>query len=554
MEAEEDSIFFNGVKQFTAKNYTTAYKLFDTLAKTPAWRKNKIESHLFIAKIALARYQYPKAESVLKEIRKDYPKNPYFAETMFTLTEALWRQKKKFEAFTTLTQLGMEAGNDSLRKKVIEATASFLNKVPDNEVASIIQPYKENKQNWDFVSLALGLAAERRGDLQTANDYFSTIASKYPTSRFHKLAVSYNEKKEETTTAGQSSGTLAVLLPLSGDEQSPSNGPVQEILDGIKLAVDRWNDAHGNSLALEVFDTRSDTNTIKEIVRDLQTLKNLRAIIGPIFSDECRFLLKLTDDIKVPVLSPTATDEALTTLSGNFFQLNPPFSLRGKIAAQYAFTTEQKHKIAVLYSEDPISEVTASAFIKEFIRLGGEIVELKYKNGRTDLSSAMAPLKTGANDCDGLFAPIADKRLVTPIFSALTRMGVTIPIYGNQEWVSAPGLEVSSDLSSMLTIVSDYYIDFADTAFIGLNNVFFKSTGYEINKNVCYGYGAAQLTIESLKKTSTSQNLSETLKTAFFTGLHNNYSFDSSRINFTINIIRLINGKYYLLERRSGND
>ena len=553
-ESIQDSIFANGVKQFASKNITASFKQFDTLAKNPSWTKNRIETNIFLAKIALTRYQYPKAESILKELKKSYPRSVYTSEIMFTLTEALWRQKKKFEAFTTLTQLGLDAGSDSLRRKVLEAGAAFINKVPDNEVESIIQPYKENKQGIDFVSLVLGLAAQSRGEYQTAKDYFSSVVTKYPGSSFYTLAVAYKEKSEDTADAGQTFGTIAVLLPLSSDEESSTIRPVQEILDGVKLAIDRWNGIHGNSLGLEIYDTKSDTNTIKEIVRDLKKIGNLRAVIGPLFSQECRYFLKAATDLKVPLLSPTATDEALTALSANFYQLNPPFSKRGKLAAQYAFNVEQKHKIAVLYSEDQVSEVTATGFIKEFIKLGGEIVEMKYKNERTDLANAMAPLKTAANDCDGLFAPISDKRFVSPVFSALTRMGVTITIYGNQEWINAPGLETSSDLSSQLTIISDNFIDFADTAFISLNALFYQATGYEINKNVCYGYGAAQLTIESLRKTKPTQDLGETLKSISFNGLHNNYLFDANRINPTINVIRFINGKYYLIERRSGND
>jgi ABC-type branched-subunit amino acid transport system substrate-binding protein len=549
-DALQDSLFSKGVKFYAIRNFDAAQKQFDTLVRNMDWNKNRIASHIFLAKIALTKFQYPRAESMLKDIRRTYSDNPYYAETMFTLSEALWRQKKKFETFTILVQLANNAGNDSLRRKTVQAAGAFLNKIQEDEVEAIIQPYR-GKQGWDFVTLALGLAADNRGESQNAHGQYASVIKNYPLSPFSKFAEEFNENAGNET-AGAPSGIIAVVLPLAADDVTEASGPVKEVLDGIRLAIDRWNNEHGNSIGLLVFDSQRDTSRLKDIIAELKDVRALRAIIGPLFSDECRFFLERATELKVPILSPTANDEGLNSLSHSFFQLNPPFSERGKLAAQYASAVDQKHKVAVLYSDDPVSELTAAGFIKEFIRSGGEVVELKYKNERTDLANSMAPLKTEANDCDAIFAPISDKRFVAPIFSALNRMGVSLPVFGNQEWINAPGFEISSDLSAMLTIVSDYFLDYADAEFDTLNAVFFKATGYEINKNVSYGYGAAGLILQSMKNAGKSDKLAEVMRRTTFIGLHSGYAFTSERVNTTVNIIRFVNGKYYLIERRNG--
>lgn len=549
---QTDSAFAKAVQLYGTRNFDVAQKQFDTLARTPELSKTKLLSQIFLAKIALAKFQYPRAESLLKEVRKLYPENPYYAETMFTLSEALWRQKKKFETFTILVQLANNGTVDSLRAKTALAGGAFLNKISEDEIEAIIQPYR-NKQGWDYVQLSLGLAAGYRGEQKKAEDYYANVVKNYPLSPWRAMAETYMKSAGDGTEAGVPTGMIAVVLPMLSDEGKESAGPVKEVLDGVRLAIDRWNNAHGNTIGLLVYDSQRDSSRLKEIISELKDVRGLRAVIGPLFSDECRFFLMNSKDLKVPVLSPTANDEGLSSLSRTFFQLNPPFSERGKIAAQYAFQTEQKHKAAVLYSDDPVSANTAAGFIKEFVRSGGSVVELKYKNERTDLANAMTPLKTEANDCDVIFAPIADKRFVAPVFSALNRMNVTLPVFGNQEWINAPGLETSSDLSAMLTIVSDNFLDYADADFAALNSVFFQATGYEINKNVCFGYGAAGLTLAALKTGVPQDKLPETLQRMTFTGLHNGYSFTAQRMNSSVNILRFVNGKYYLIERRNGN-
>ncbi len=545
-DALQDSLFSKAVNLYKSKKFDAAYRQFDTLVKNTDWRKNKIESHLFLAKIALAKYQYPKAEAILKDVKKSYSENPHLTETLFTLSEALWLQKKKFESFTVLMQISQIAANDSIRKKTVDALSAFMNRLSADELKQTIDTYRD-KPGQEVILLAVGKMENRKNEQAAGREKIFSVVTKYPASPYHELAVQlYEEIDDADNTANK--GMIAVVLPLSTTTQSQTPSAPQEVLDGIKLAVDEYNSVNAAAIGLRVFDSKRDTNQIKKIILELAACSNLRAVIGPLFSDECRFFINNARQLRVPVLSPTANDEELSTLSQSFFQLNPPFSVRGELLARYVFLTDQKRKIAVVYNDDPISSFTASGFIKEFVKLGGSVVEMKYKNEKSDMLTVLSPLTGQASDRDGIFLPIPGKTYVTPIFSALTRMQTSLSLYGNQEWISAPGLETSSDLSSLLTIASDYYIDYSDTNFAALNKKFFEASGYEINKNVCFGYGSAAVVVSGINGLKKGMPLSDKIANEELRGLQNKYSFNTRRINTNINIIKMVNGKYYLLD------
>jgi ABC-type branched-subunit amino acid transport system substrate-binding protein len=265
----------------------------------------------------------------------------------------------------------------------------------------------------------------------------------------------------------------------------------------------------------------------------------------------------------MPIISPTATDNDLTTISNDFFQANPPLAIRGKIMAQYVFFVENKKNMAILNAIDGYSPLLAATFEEEFVRLGGTIkIKETYKSNSFSLSEPISrivevdTLLEAPDTLQGIYIPLADKVDATAILSQMGQDSLYLPIFGNQDWFSAKGFESAPGLSNMLTFSSDYFIDFKDENYKQFSENFSGIFGKDPNRNVLYGYDTAKFLLTVMRNIVPVRSAikNKIVSGIVSTGFHNNISFDENHMNRFLNIVRYKNGVFQLIEKfRSGN-
>jgi len=303
------------------------------------------------------------------------------------------------------------------------------------------------------------------------------------------------------------------------------------------------------------FMSRNKTKII-EAANNFIENNEIRCIIGPVFSDDVRNALKEIDRSNLCLISPTATDDDLVSLSEKFYQANPSLTDRGKIFAQYLYYVENKRSLAVLNSIEGYSPLLAASFSQEFERLGGKIAAKEtYKSKSFSLAEQMTRITSISSSIGGIYAPISDGSDAKAILSQMVQSGLNIDIYGNQDWFLGKGFESSPEISNKLTFDSDYFIDFNDNEFKQFSSLFKKISGMEINRNVLYGYDTAKYILTVLRNIDpTRKNIKYKMESGIsVTGFHNNISFDLDRSNKFINIVRFNDGVFELVDKfRSG--
>jgi branched-chain amino acid transport system substrate-binding protein len=200
---------------------------------------------------------------------------------------------------------------------------------------------------------------------------------------------------------------------------------------------------------------------VKEIRNEILGM-NVKCIIGPIYSEDVRLVLSEFRGIKLPVISPTATDNGLTSLNEYFFQANPNFTFRGRAMAQYVYYVENKRKMAVLNAIEGYSPLLAAEFINEFKGLGGEVVIQRTYQSRSGLidEPASAIFKMIEN-VEGIYVPVSERDDIPALLNSLTKNNIAVPLYGNQDWFLGKGYETYPLLINNLIFTSDYFIDFS---------------------------------------------------------------------------------------------
>jgi branched-chain amino acid transport system substrate-binding protein len=275
-------------------------------------------------------------------------------------------------------------------------------------------------------------------------------------------------------------------------------------------------------------------------------------VLGPIFSDEVVAAADAFAGSNIKIFSPTATDNDLAHFDNNVYQANPSFAVRGKTMADFVFYNEKKLKMGVINSSTGYSQKLADAFITEYENLGGQVLTHQiYSANSIEITQQINQMLPFANSLEGIYAPISDKNDATVILSSLVLDSLYLPMYGNQDWFLAKGMETSTTLSNNLVMTSDYFIDFKDQKFEDLSKKFFTETGNEMNRNVLYGYDAANYLLQILDETNNDPNkMAQFIYSGFsFKGIHNDLLFDDNHVNKILNFVRYKDGVYHLIKR-----
>ncbi len=540
--------FEKALSFYNSKKFNDALSLFKKIADRTENNTKKTVSAFFVSKILVDQKKYVEAEKSIIDFLKDYPQSKYADEVKNLLIKTYVDKSefvKAFESCLTFVESSNSIVFKNETKNVAEKIA--LGSLRSSEVEKYIDKYSALKP---FLILLTGKLYLAEGDNSDALKKFDEITSNYITSEEYVDALNLKKTNSDSQT---STGypIVGVLLSLT-DDNGREIESAKEILEGIKFAFHEYNSEHGEKVGIIVNDIQRDKTLIARATNNFIENNDVRCIIGPVFSDDVRDALIEIDRSNIILISPTATDDDLISLSDNFYQANPSLTARGKIFAQYLYYVENKRSIAVVNSIEGYSPLLAASFSQEFEQLGGKIAAKEtYKSKSFSLAEQMTRISSISNSLEGIYAPISDGSDANAILSQMVQSGLDLEIYGNQDWFLGKGFESSSELSNKLTFDSDYFIDFNDAAFKLFSELFKKTTGMEINRNILYGYDTAKYILTVIRNIDpTRKNIKYKIESGInVTGFHNNISFDYERTNKFINIVRYNDGVFQLVDK-----
>lgn len=548
--------FKRALKLYKASKYEPALKIFNELCDENNFNGRTTASIVFKGKILTEIKKYSEAEKVLQDFLNRHPSSKYRDEAELTLAKIYLEQQEYNKAVEEILSLLLTT-ESAFYAEYGKATAEriALNYI-DPRYLEILNDSLSSSERAEkvkpFLLLLLGKIYYQENNYTAAEKYLSELVSLFPRSAERQEAADIYQKTAELKRQSGSENLIGILLPLSGNISSESSAAAMEILEGIKFAVSEYNNVHKEKVGLLIRDTQMKRERLKTIKDEFQKIPALKSIIGPVFSAEVRDALEVFKEIEIPIISPTATDSDLTSISDFFFQANPPFGIRGKIIAQYIFYVENKRKIAVLTSNEGYSIPLSSNFISEFSKLGGEITSFEtYKSNSYNFSAQVSNIAKDSLILEGIYIPITNKLDAVPIITEIVKNKLDVPIYGDQDWLLAKGYKASSGFSNQLIFSSDYFIDYNSQEYQALNRNFYKLTKTDANRNVLYGYDTARYLLTVLRNSIGSGILIKHKMESGIsaTGFHNNICFNVNRINRFLNIIRYKDDKFELIDK-----
>lgn len=550
-QTTDEQKFSEAVKLFKEKKYQTALALFQNISTRE--NKNQSAASFFVIKTFVELKNFSDAEKEASNFIERFNSSRYADEVYVLLIKSLLEQKKYKSAFEQSVELIRNSKSVSYRiegKNIAQNIAElYLSSYDIKEFSD-----KENDEKVKpFLLYVLGKVYLTEGDFNSAEKVFENIIRNYPKSDEYFLAKNSlysNEKKSA------SENLVGVLLPLT-DKDEQVNVVAQEMLEGLKYAFHELNNSRQEKFGLVIRDTKRDEKLIRKLVEEFESDERIKVVLGPVYSDEAEIVISTVRNSDLAIISPTATDEDLTENNDYFFQANPPFSLRGKVFAQYIFIKEGIRNLAILNSLEGYSPILAKSFSDEFQRLGGNIlIRETYRSKSLNVSEQISRLIPYLDRLQGIYIPLSDRADAEIIISELLKQNIILPIYGNQDWINAKGLETSSTLSNNLKITSDFFIDYSDISFKEFSEKFVNITGKDVTRNVLYGYDTARYLTTVLRSVQPSRKIIKLKMESGLrsTGFHKNFSFSKNRRNTFINILKYSDGKFSLIEKYRGTD
>ena len=198
-----------------------------------------------------------------------------------------------------------------------------------------------------------------------------------------------------TGAGARLSGEVAIgaLMSLSGDLASFG----KRESTALKIAekeINDWLKRSGQTWTLKIIE--EDTATQPALaLQKLQSLaaRGVKVVIGPLSSGELRNIKGYADSNRILVVSQSSTAPALAIADDYVFRLVPDDNFQGKALAKLLSSAGVSH-VVVLYRGDAWGDGLQDAFAKDFAKLGGEVVPIRYNPDAKDFSAELSSANT----------------------------------------------------------------------------------------------------------------------------------------------------------------
>ena len=200
-------------------------------------------------------------------------------------------------------------------------------------------------------------------DLDSLTNYFDTI-----------ISVSHSEFYDNKLV-------ISLLLPFQVDESDSlmANGidpsycylsnrtrNSMYIYNGISLALDELK-KKGYQIDLNVYDTKYDTNEVKNIIQD-STFKNSHLIIGPIYSKNIKLIRGFSRTLNIPMITPFDIPNQALFRYPNMYKFFPSKVTQSAEIGNYLKAKKDDYNIILVSNkEDKKSAAYAKIIAERFL-------------------------------------------------------------------------------------------------------------------------------------------------------------------------------------------
>ena len=208
--------------------------------------------------------------------------------------------------------------------------------------------------------------------------------------------------------------------------------------NGIELAIEEINASggvKGKHLRLKTEDDQSRAEEAATVVAKLINQDKVIALLGEVASSRSLAAAPKAQDAKVPMISPSSTNPAVTLKGDYIFRVCFLDDFQGHCIARFAHDTLGTGRAAILRDiRNDYSVGLANFFAEEFQRRGGAVVsDQSYSAGDADFKAQLTAIRSSNPDVIMIPGYYND---VGQIAIQARDLGITVPLIGGDGWES----------------------------------------------------------------------------------------------------------------------
>src|SRR3954469_17755810 len=272
---------------------------------------------------------------------------------------------------------------------------------------------------------------------------------------------------------------------------------------GIQLAVTEVNTAggiKGRQIQVIALDDEGKPEEAATAATRLISSEHVVALLGEVASTRSLFMAPKAQAAKVPMVSPSSTNEKVTAVGDYIFRACFIDPFQGYVMAKFATETLKLKKAAVLRdNRNDYSVGLAKVFNDNFVKLGGEIVDSQsYQSGDVDFKAQLTNIK--AAKPQALYIPgyYTDVGLIA---RQAREVGLTVPLLGGDGWDSEKLYEIGGAALEGSYFSNHYSVDDPSPRIQEFVNKFKKEYGGQVPDSLAaQAYDAAGMLFDGMKR------------------------------------------------------
>lgn len=305
--------------------------------------------------------------------------------------------------------------------------------------------------------------------------------------------------------AGGESGQIVVGY--YGDLTGRTSNFGQSTKNGVEMAVDEINKAGGiNGRQIKVLseDDEGRPEKAATVATKLIDQDRVIALVGEVASGNSLAAAPKAQAAKVPMISPSSTNPAVTQVGDYIFRVCFIDPFQGEVMAKFAANTLKAKKAAIMLDfNSPYSRGLTEFFESSFTKLGGQVVtKQSYTQGDRDYKGQLTSIRS--LNPDVIYVP-GYYGEVGVIAKQAKQLGITQPLLGGDGWDAPQLWELGGDALNGDFISNHYSVEDPSPAiqkFVGD----FKSR-YKIAPDAlaALGYDAMRVLADAIKRAGTTE-------------------------------------------------
>ena len=586
----EWNIFRKGVDDYLSKDYDSAEKNFSLVISKLPDNNLLTANHLMLAKTKYKQGRYQESLTFCNDFIRQFPNSRYVYDIYYLKGNNHYRLRQYDEALTNWLLLVNQKQNPALRQKALRLAEDVVRYRLNEPLLYHLKNTTNDAFTRNFISYHLAENYYDKGNAASALMMLEELKSREKADfiyadKVNRLYEMLKNKKSKTVR-------IAALLPLSGDHEQFG----KQLLNGVRMAVEEYNRLPEIDIEIIPFDyeTRLITALIrfKEIARD----PSIIAVFGPIESDITAACAALADYEGLPLIAPVTSENQLTNLSNNVFQLAPPIDIIASNLIDRAVDSLQVKRVATLSPIDDYFIEMTQAFIRNHLENGGEVVaEQWYYPGDKDFSKQFKQLKRiglkltfqdsvlaedpalspqyvdslykayvqeqkelliekdakidstniPVHAFDALFIPVykEDINLIAPQFAY---SNIQAQVLGNADWYEPEALKKNRNYINGLIFITDGYINEENWDYRQFRNNFRLKYQTTPEKFDLIGFDSFNYILSTLSQNNqplTRTSFSQLMKRGMeYRGIYRHFTMGPERYNRSTRLLKFVHG------------